>query len=80
VRERAAIIRYLATSLAWVTLRNRFGLNGDEVVSAMTWALNALSRDIKQAGPGRPRVDGRTRHDPARVEPRTGGDKSTDRS
>jgi AcrR family transcriptional regulator len=80
VRERAAIIRYLATSLAWVTLRNRCGLNGDEVVSAMTWALNALSRDIKQAGPGRPRVDGRTRHDPARVEPRTGGDKSTDRS
>ncbi|MBE0428685.1 MAG: TetR/AcrR family transcriptional regulator [Thermoleophilia bacterium] len=50
VRERAAMLRYLASSLAWATLRQRFGLESGEISSALRWALEALVRDLQSYG------------------------------
>lgn len=50
VRIRATAIRNVASSLAWTTLRSRFGLTADEAAAAMDWALrsliDALKRDV----------------------------------
>lgn len=47
-RQAAAVIRYLAGSLGWATLRQRFGLDPKETSAALTWALEVLIRDLKQ--------------------------------
>jgi len=44
----AAILRYLAGSLGWATLRQRFGLDAEDTSAALTWALEVLIRDLKR--------------------------------
>ncbi|MTI84334.1 MAG: TetR/AcrR family transcriptional regulator [Firmicutes bacterium] len=44
----AAILRYLAGSLGWATLRQRFGLDVEDTSAALTWALEVLIRDLKR--------------------------------
>lgn len=45
-RQVAAIICHLHSSLTWVTLRQRFGLNAEATADALTWALQTLVRDV----------------------------------
>lgn len=46
IRIRAAALRYVASSLAWTTLRSRFGLSADETAVALDWAIDSLVRGI----------------------------------
>lgn len=46
VRARAAVLRLLGGSLGWAILRQRFELDAEATSSALTWALNALVRDV----------------------------------
>lgn len=46
VRQVAAIISHLHSSLTWATLRQRFGLSAEATTDALTWALQALIRDL----------------------------------
>lgn len=45
-RQAAAIICHLHSSLTWATLRQRFGLSAEATTDALTWALQALLRDL----------------------------------
>ncbi len=45
-RQVAAIIGHLHSSLTWATLRQRFGLSAEAITDALTWALQALIRDL----------------------------------
>lgn len=44
--QAAAIICHLHSSLTWATLRQRFGLSAEATAGALTWALQALARDL----------------------------------
>ncbi|KJS18406.1 MAG: TetR family transcriptional regulator [Peptococcaceae bacterium BRH_c4b] len=46
VRQIAAIICHLYSSLTWATLRQRFELSAEATADALTWALQALIRDL----------------------------------
>jgi len=45
-REAAAVLGYLQSIRTWVTLRQDIGLDGDEAVSAVAWALRTLIDDL----------------------------------
>lgn len=47
-RRAAAVIRLLASSQGWATLRQRFGLEAADTAAALAWALQVLIRDLKQ--------------------------------
>lgn len=47
-RRTAAVIRYLAGSQGWATLRRQFGLDAEDTAAALTWALEVLIRDLKR--------------------------------
>jgi AcrR family transcriptional regulator len=47
VRPVAAVLRFLAGSHAWATLRQRFGLAPEEAALALRWALDALIRELR---------------------------------
>jgi AcrR family transcriptional regulator len=51
-RQVAAILRFLAGSHAWATLRQRFGLDADETAEALRWALEVLVRDVRRGEDG----------------------------
>lgn len=52
VRPVAAVLRFLAGSHAWATLRQRFGLTPEEAEAAIRWALDVLIRDIRASEEG----------------------------
>lgn len=45
-RQVAAIISHLYSSLTWITLRQRYGLNSKDTSEAMNWALQTLIKDL----------------------------------
>jgi len=45
-RQAVAIICHLHSSLTWATLRQRFELSAEATADALTWALQALIRDL----------------------------------
>lgn len=47
-RRAGAVVRYLAGSQGWATLRRRFGLSSEDTTAALTWALGVLIREINQ--------------------------------
>lgn len=51
-RQVAAILRFLAGSHAWATLRQRFGLDAEETAEALRWALDVLVRDVRCGAAG----------------------------
>lgn len=67
VRGASAVIRYLANSLAWVTLTDQLGLDGEEATDAVSWAVGTLLDDLRSRAPG---SDGR-------AEPREYGSDSS---
>ena len=46
IRQVAAIICHLHSSLTWATLRQRFELSAEATADALTWALHTLIRDL----------------------------------
>lgn len=60
-RQVAAVLRLLAGSQTWATLRYRFGLEADETAEALRWALEALIRDVRCEGEN---SDAAVRHGP----------------
>jgi|SRR5581483_10284943 len=47
-REAAAVLGYLQSIRTWVTLRQDIGLDRDETVSAVSWALQTLIDDVRR--------------------------------
>jgi AcrR family transcriptional regulator len=47
VRPVAAVLRFLAGSHAWATLRQRFGLTPAEAEWALRWAVGGLIREVR---------------------------------
>jgi hypothetical protein len=48
VRQAAAVVRFLAGSRAWATLRHRFGLNAADTSAALEGALQVLITDLRR--------------------------------
>ena len=46
IRQVAAIICHLHSSLTWAILKHRFGLSSQETADALIWALQTLIRDL----------------------------------
>lgn len=46
VKETAAIISHLCSSLTWTTLKQRYELNSEETTEAMNWALQVLINSL----------------------------------
>jgi len=47
-RRAFAVFAYLDNMLAWVTMRDEAGLNGEEVGAAVAWAMNVLIEDLRR--------------------------------
>jgi len=45
-RQVTAIISHLYSSLTWVILKQRYGLNSEETTEALNWALKTLIQDL----------------------------------
>ena len=48
VREAEAVVFYLESMLAWVTMRDEAGLNGKETGEAIAWAIGTLVADLRR--------------------------------
>jgi AcrR family transcriptional regulator len=60
-RGAEAVIAYLASIQAWITMGDEFGLSGEQVGEAVTWAIDTLLADLQ------------ARRDEATQEPTTKG-------
>jgi AcrR family transcriptional regulator len=47
-RQAEALLGYLVNMLAWVTMRDEYGLSGEQIATAMDWALGALIDDLRR--------------------------------
>jgi AcrR family transcriptional regulator len=47
-RRTFAILRLLVSSNAWLVFREDFGLSGEEMTKAVSWAVGVLIRDLKR--------------------------------
>jgi AcrR family transcriptional regulator len=59
-RQAAAVVRFLAGSHAWATLRHRFGLDAADTSAALEWALQVLIADLQRPAAGAVAEGGRT--------------------
>jgi hypothetical protein len=48
--EAEAVIAYLASIQAWITMQDEFGLSGEQVGEAVSWAINTLLADLQSGG------------------------------
>jgi AcrR family transcriptional regulator len=48
VRQAEAVVFYLESILAWVTMRDEAGLNGKETGEAIAWAIRTLVADLRR--------------------------------
>jgi AcrR family transcriptional regulator len=61
-RQAEAMFGYLVNMLAWMTMRDEYGLTGEEIAGAMDWALGVLTDDLRRrneaagANLGKPRA------------------------
>ena len=53
--QATAIIVYLANSLAWLTLADESGLDGEASGAAITWAIDTLVADLRRQNDAQPR-------------------------
>jgi AcrR family transcriptional regulator len=49
-RRVTAVIAYLCSSNAWVTIGDESGLPGEEIRAAVTWAIETLLADVRRRG------------------------------
>lgn len=47
-RRTFALLRLLVSSNAWLVFREDFGLSGEEMTKAVSWAVNVLIQDLKR--------------------------------
>lgn len=47
-RRASAVVRYLANSLAWVTLTDQLGLEEEEAIEAVSWAVETLLSEVRR--------------------------------
>jgi AcrR family transcriptional regulator len=47
-RQAEALFGYLVNMLAWVTMRDEYGLSGAQIATAMDWALGTLIDDLRR--------------------------------
>lgn len=47
-RRASAVVRYLANSLAWVVLTDQLGLEEEEAILAVSWAVETLLADLRR--------------------------------
>jgi AcrR family transcriptional regulator len=61
--EVEAVIAYLASIQAWITMRDEFSLTGEQIGNAVTWAIDTLLADLRrdEAGTARQVEKGSTR-------------------
>jgi AcrR family transcriptional regulator len=48
--EAEAVTAYLASIQAWITMQDEFGLSGEQVGEAVSWAINTLLADLQSGG------------------------------
>jgi AcrR family transcriptional regulator len=48
VRRAEAMLSYIRSGRAWLVLHDRYGLAGDEIVSALDWAASTLLEDVRR--------------------------------
>ncbi|MFZ5943126.1 MAG: TetR/AcrR family transcriptional regulator [Bacillota bacterium] len=46
-KQAAAVIAHLYSSLTWLTLKQRFGLNSEETANSLRWALETLIKNLE---------------------------------
>ncbi len=56
-RRVEAVIAYLCSANAWVTIRDESGLPGEEIRAAVTWAIETLLADVRRRGAARQAAD-----------------------
>jgi hypothetical protein len=42
-----AVIAYLASIQAWITMQDEFGLSGEQIGEAVSWAITTLLADLQ---------------------------------
>jgi AcrR family transcriptional regulator len=47
-RRAEAILGYIRSGRAWLVLHDHYGLDGDEIVSALDWAASTLIADVRR--------------------------------
>jgi AcrR family transcriptional regulator len=47
-RQAEAVLGHIRSGRAWLVLHDRYGLDGDEIVSALDWAASALIEDLRR--------------------------------
>jgi AcrR family transcriptional regulator len=47
-RRAEAILGYIRSGRAWLVLHDHYGLDGDEIVSALDWAASTLLEDVRR--------------------------------
>jgi AcrR family transcriptional regulator len=48
VRRAEAMLGYIRSGRAWLVLHDRYGLDGDEIVSTLDWAACTLLEDVRR--------------------------------
>ena len=48
VRRAEAMLSYIRSGRAWLVLHDHYGLDGDEIVSALDWAASTLLDDVRR--------------------------------
>lgn len=57
-RRVVAVIAYLCSANAWVSIGDESGLPGAEIRAAVTWAIETLLADVRRRGAARPAAGG----------------------
>jgi AcrR family transcriptional regulator len=47
-RRAEAVLGYIRSGRAWLVLHDHYGLDGDEIVSALDWAATTLLEDVRR--------------------------------
>jgi AcrR family transcriptional regulator len=47
-RRAEAVLGYIRSGRAWLVLHDHYGLDGDEIVSALDWAASTLLEDVRR--------------------------------
>ena len=56
-RRVVAVIAYLCSANAWVSIGDESGLPGEEIRAAVTWAIETLLADVRRRGAARSETD-----------------------
>jgi AcrR family transcriptional regulator len=72
-RLTAAIVGHIRSGNAWLRLHDEYGLDGDEILSALDWAAGVLIDDLRRRNEAAPPTRTRATRKPATVKARPRG-------